>query len=280
VAFFWVHQFLMGGDTLQLVYYFSYQLPATFLMLVCIWQALWERYAGKAGVFLAISIAATLSPLVLIAAGVHTFEIVEMPFWVKVAVPTLGLVAVGALPWRSRELRAVLAMASLVLITFSIALGLKEGVFRIARPFHKVDTLERDVYRVALQLIRESPKRSEGPGNLKFWYTGRRSSDINSIQSTYLWGFTRLQEDVASDPGIPYLGEYEMKSLRDPETRYIALLGESPDEVQQGLRALTEAKAGYGLLSTRDLSSGNVHVYWQLIELTARPPAPAEAGKK
>jgi hypothetical protein len=100
------------------------------------------------------------------------------------------------------------------------------------------------------------------------------------VQSTYLWAKSSLNEQIPSDPGMPYLGKFQIVHLRNPEMRYVALLGETPDAVQQGLRALTEAKVGYHLLSTRDLNSGAIHVYWQLVEVTARPPDTVESGNK
>jgi len=71
---------------------------------------------------------------------------------------------------------------------------------------------------------------------------------------------------------MPHLGPFQMAQLRSVGVRYIVLLGEAPQEVTQGLEALKKSGAGYDLLSTRDLHSGAFHVYWQLIELTSRPP--------
>ena len=73
---------------------------------------------------------------------------------------------------------------------------------------------------------------------------------------------------------MPYIGEFQMGQLRSTVVRYIVLLGETPQEVTEGLEALKKAGAGCDLLSTRDLHSGALHVYWQLLELTSRPPAP------
>ena len=67
IAFYHTHQFLLHGDTLQLHYYFSYSLPSTFLLLACMWQELWERFEGRARVFIGVAARAALAPLLLIS---------------------------------------------------------------------------------------------------------------------------------------------------------------------------------------------------------------------
>jgi len=124
---------------------------------------------------------------------------------------------------------------------------------------------------VALQFIKEVPRLSEGPGNVLFWYNNRPGNTINSVQSTYLYGYSRMSQLPPGDPGMPHLGEFQMSQLRSPDVRYLVILGELPQEVPAALQALTQAGAGYDLLSTRHMHSGSQHVYWQLVELTKRP---------
>jgi len=91
------------------------------------------------------------------------------------------------------------------------------------------------------------------------------------VQSTYLYGFSRLSQFPPNDPGMPHIGEFQMGQLRSLDVRYLVILGEAPEEVRVALQALTQAGVGYDLLSTKDLHSGALHVYWQLLELTTRP---------
>jgi hypothetical protein len=281
IGFYFVHQFLMAGDTLQLFYYTSYALPTTFLMLVCIWQSLWESFTGNELVFLAASVTATLIPLLLISAGVPAFEHLTASEWTKLAAATLIGLALARYSWRSRSLRSTLVLASLMLLAASMAAALGSNyTYRTARPFSVRDHTESDTYRVALQLIAEAPKLSDGPGRLIFWYSNRAGSPINSIQSTFLWGDSKINQYSPAGVGMPILGPYQMLQLRNHDIRYLVLLGETKPEIQAGLEAITRAKVGYDLLSTRDLHSGDLHVYWQLIELTTRPPDPLEVAPK
>ena len=270
IAFFYVHQFLMDGDTLELYYYFSYSLPTTFLMLVSLWYALWERMAQRPGVFLAVALTGTLIPLATINVHAGWFEDGGLPRWEGLATVSIVMVALTRVPWRWRSVQVAVPMLALVSIAFSIAGGLN-GFYRIARPFGAYDETERDLYRVALQFIKEVPKLSEGPGNVLFWYNNRPGNTINSVQSTYLYGYSRMSQFPPGDPGMPHIGEFQMSQLRSLDVRYLVILGELPQEVPAALQALTQAGSGYDLLSTRHLHSGSQHVYWQLVELTKRP---------
>jgi hypothetical protein len=279
IAFFFVHQFLLEGDTLQLPYYTSYAIPTTFLMLICIGQSLWERFGGRAWVFLTVSLTATLTPLLLISAGVFWIAQFKAPAWAVMAVVTLAIVFSAGVQWRGRVLRITLAVSSLAMLALSMAAGLFV-TYHVIRPFSSRDDNEIIVYRVALQLIKEAPKLSDGPGRLIFWYNDREQNPIRSVQSTFLWSISKMNQSPPEGLGMPNLGPFQMLQLRNYDVRYLVLLGERPEEVQAGLQAITRAKVGYDLLATRDLHSGTFHVYFQLIELTTRPPEPGEAAPK
>ncbi|MEO8373243.1 MAG: hypothetical protein ABI806_28920 [Candidatus Solibacter sp.] len=266
IAFFYVHQFAMDGDTLELFYYFSYALPTTFLMLVCLWHALWER-VGRSRVFLGVALAATLLPLLLISARVFWFESVRPARCAELAAVTILVVGLAQVPWRRRD---AAVFGAVVMIAFSMAAGLN-GFYRIARPLGLHEESEGDQYRVALALIKETPKLSERRGKVLFWYNNRPGNPINSVQSTYIWSYSKMNQYPPLDSGMPQIGPFQMAQLKDPSVRYVVVLGESLDEVQKGLQALRQAGAGFDLRSTRDLHSGALHVYWQMVELTTRP---------
>ncbi|MEO8368652.1 MAG: hypothetical protein ABI806_05605 [Candidatus Solibacter sp.] len=273
VAFFYVHQFLLNGDTLEFSYYFSYALPTTFLMLVCLWHALRERGELKSGVFLGVGLGATLLPALQTSAAFLWLERMKPAQWGALAAATVVAVALARVAWNRQSARTAASLCALVLLAFSVAAGFVSSAnYQITRPFRLHEDSEGDQYRVAIQLIRETPKLSQGPGNVLFWYNNRTNNPINSVQSTYIWGASKMNRDAPEDPGMPHIGNFQMEQLRSLDVRYLILLGETPAEIPAGLQALTKAGAGYDLLSTRDLHSGAMHVYWQLVELTKRPP--------
>jgi hypothetical protein len=130
-----------------------------------------------------------------------------------------------------------------------------------------------EVYRVALQFANAVPKQAEHPGVIRFWYRNRSEDSLNSIQSMFLWGYSRLSSASLEDPGLPYLGDFEMQILRDPQLRYLGLLGESQEELSKGLAALTQKAIRFEPEEYRELASGDYRVYFQIVELVNGPSA-------
>jgi len=64
-----------------------------------------------------------------------------------------------------------------------------------------------------------------------------------------------------------------MQLLRNPLVRYVGLLGESEEELSQGLAALTREAVEFKTADYRALASGNYRVYYQLVELVHGPEA-------
>ena len=135
--------------------------------------------------------------------------------------------------------------------------------------------IERDVYRVALQFMHVVPKLSERHGVIKFWYNNRIGNSINSVQSTHLWGYSKLNTNPPEDPGLPHLGEFQLRLLRDPQVHFVGLLGESEEEISQGMAALTQQAIEFKTSDHRVLASGDYRMYYQLVELTHGPEAVA-----
>jgi hypothetical protein len=112
------------------------------------------------------------------------------------------------------------------------------------RDLHSRARAERewDVYRGALKL-----QRSIGavivprPGETKFWYdpTLPDHAALNSVQSMYLWGFSRITN-------MPAVGDAFRAAVGG--TRYIVLLGLTRQEVDEGLAALSSAGIGHRVL--------------------------------
>jgi hypothetical protein len=269
-AFYYVEQFLLDSDVLQLFYYFSYFMPAVFLMLAFLWQTLWERTKRGAVVFIGVGLAGLLAQWMLASWSRRALSNLTVSHWLVLA----GVAAV-AVHFATRESRwpvvqRGLPWIALVLLTGSVTAGLT--VYRSAlRTDTASNNLEMDVYRVALQFVRAVPKVADHPGAILFWYNNRDGSSINSVQSTYLWGYSKLNRNPPEDPGLPYLTESQLQTLRHPELQYLSLLCESEEELSQGLAALTRKSVAFKTADSRVLASGGYRIYYQLIELIHRP---------
>jgi len=160
-------------------------------------------------------------------------------------------------------------LLAILLLGFGVDAGLATYSLTI-HPWKSADTSELDVYRVALQLADAVPRYRSGDGIL-FWYNNRgMENSLNSVQSMYLWGYSRLNALEIDTPGLPYLGKTELDRVRDPRTRYLGLLCETPAEMAQALEALREAGVAYIESGRRELQSGSYRVYWELVDLRPR----------
>ncbi|MEO8373242.1 MAG: hypothetical protein ABI806_28915, partial [Candidatus Solibacter sp.] len=277
---YWYRQYWLGANFLQLIFYTSYSIPCCFLMLAWSWQALWDRSAAMARRFTIAAGAAAVIPWVLITWGITWIEDVDVRIWMAMAALTLlaTLVAMAApAGWRGP-----VAVVAAMLLAISVDAGLagsrltadrKQMAYSMVRPFSSPRDTEWDTYRLSLQFIKVVPKLRERPGMLRFWYTGDGNHPFNVVQSTYLWGHSKMNQTLPADPGMPHIGEFQLTLLRDPALRYVGMLGQSPGQVQEGLAALSAAHVGYRLVDARELVSGALHLHWRLIEITAHPPA-------
>lgn len=287
-AFYYVHQFLMHADTLQLFYYFSYAMPAIFLMLAVLYQRLYIYSAISSTLFLVLAAASAILPWILYSFGCALIPVQIAPIYTVLSKLTLPNVPWNTMParnflaflttaivflviWivlmirRGNKGQPVLAVAALLFLGAGYDVGFAEYAYTIHGHFKK-DTSERDVYHVALQLIKAVPAY-DGQGKILFWYNNRPNNPIDSIQSTYLWGFSKLNTNPPDDPGLPRLFPSQVERLRDPGVRYLVLLCDSPVELEQGLAALRDAAVPFQLQDRRVLASGSYRIYFATLDL-------------
>jgi hypothetical protein len=272
-AFYYVEQFLLASNVLQFFYYFSYFMPAVFLMLAYLWQTLWEGTRRRSPEFITLGLTALLTQWVLSMRG-WALPNLTIPQWLALGSVTAAVVFLSSREWRIPRLQVNLAWLALVLVTgfFSAGLSNYGGMMRTASSAKNV---EMDVYRVALQFMQVVPKMAERPGGIMFWYNNRVGNSINSIQSTYLWGYSKINASPPEDPGLPHLGELQLKLLNDPQVRFLGLLCESEEELSQGLAALTKKAIEFKTADYRVLASGDYRIYYQIVELMHSPGAVA-----
>jgi hypothetical protein len=127
------------------------------------------------------------------------------------------------------------------------------------------DRVETDVYRAALLFMATIPTLEQRPGAIRFWYNnGGTPGSLNSIQSTYLWEYSKLQR---GDKGMPYLGPPELELLHAPGVKWLGLLGTAEDQLAQGRTALIEQGIPHRTLEHHVLTSGSVTLYVELLDL-------------
>jgi hypothetical protein len=263
--FFYVHQFVLHANTLEVFYYFSYALPAVFLLLAITMHGIMERLS-RPGRWLSVAnvAAGAITPWIFYANGYLTAVAFNpWPFIVLVAVAAVMLPL--ATHWRGSARLGLAVTASLALglmFAAGFATSTYPGTIRSQR---RPDYPEEDVYRVALQLMKAIPPLQVRPGQLRFWYSNVPVASLGSIQSTYLWAYSKLQGD---DLGFPHLGEAQLKMLRAPELKWLVLLSEQEEQLQLGLDALTQEHIAYRPVSLQTIVSGRYRLFVQQLAMT------------
>jgi len=265
-TFYYVEQFLLDSDVLELSYYFSYVMPAVFLMLAFIWQTLWERTKPHEPAFIGLGLAALLAQWFVVIWGGLALPKLAVSHWLVFGGVAAVVVFLATREWRLPAVQRTLSWLALILLGACFTAG-QADYGGVVRTRQATDNTEIDVYRVALQFVRAVPKVADRPGAILFWYNNRAGNSINSVQSTHLWGYSKLNRSVPEDPGLPHLDKSQLLRLREPQVRFLGLLCESENELSQGLAAITREGVAFNTTDSRVLASGGYRIYYQLVEL-------------
>jgi hypothetical protein len=263
-AFSYVVQFLFDGNSLELFYYFSYLLPFAFLLLALVVGGLLSgAHARLQWSAAALVASAAIGPWVLHSLGRWT------PYPTRAGQYLVTVCAAGAvlILWRTvPRFRAVSLMCSAAALGFMLFSSFSTSMYaRMIDARGHANRNEIDVYRVAVQLIERVPRMSSNPGAVGFWYSNiPANGPIRSIQSTYLWGFSKVQGESA---GLPILEPPELDRLRRMELRWLVLLAEEREGLDRGREVLRTLGVQHEPVSSSYLSAGTYGLFFQLLEL-------------
>ena len=131
-----------------------------------------------------------------------------------------------------------------------------------------------DLYKIAVQFMRSMPRFSDDRQKLLFWYSNvPKDAYLSSLQSIYLWGYSRLHSmNTKENPGLPVLGNEELKIIDGLGAAHLVLIGSSQGDVRAGLAALDQKKVKYHLSDPMSICSGQLCVFFAIAALapTAR----------
>jgi hypothetical protein len=275
-AFYAISQFLLHADFLELFYYFSYTLPIVFLSLASIIGYVWNECDRRTRVVCAmLLLASAAGPWVLRSLGRSVLSSATFAQYIAVLVVTFGLVT--AVIFVRRSALPIVSSISLGIV-FYFSFAVPGGHYAIMVSDRSgPSSLELDVYRVALELIRSIPALSERAGILRFWYHNGPPESLQSIQSTYLWGFSKIQREDP-DRGLPYLGPSERARITEPGVRWLALLADQESQLASARAALVEHGIVGHTVNQRVMTSGGYTAYLDVLEIDRVAPPDATFG--
>ena len=266
-VFFYVVQFAANGNSLELFYYFSYLLPFVFLLLALIVGHVFsdaQPGTNRRGFLLLVVTA--IGPWIAHALGSPVAVPARVTTYLIVVTACAGTLVLWRSVPRARSSTTPAVAAALGLTLFS---SFSTPVYaRMIEVRERSGAREIDVYRVATQLIQHVPRWSEQPGAVGFWYSNDPARyAVGSVQSTYLWSYSRLQVD--DGPGMPSLTAADLKRLQRFEMKRLILLAETPGDIAAGREALTKSDIRHALIARRVLTSKTFTLYFELVELGA-----------
>jgi hypothetical protein len=130
--------------------------------------------------------------------------------------------------------------------------------------------LEWDVYGAAVKLQHVVSHYSPSTGAVGFWYTNRTGSLLRSVQSVYLWGYSRLELADKPGDGMPTLTPAVIARIR--LFRYLVLLSETAGEVERAKAALSSAGVNVRFLAATSFDGSRLHVKYLVLERLDEPP--------
>jgi len=241
------------------IYYFSYALIASYL--VC--AALVGEAAAAANQKDALIILGVGAAAYCLAYVSYTVDFAKSSWPVWVWACTALLLPLCLL----LRLRPVTRLVIIVIGVIAVPIPFYHSVETYSLLHSRTQNLEEwDVYRGARYFqatigqtvdlrAAKIPRRA-----VRFWYGGSpKDRNLNSIQSMYLWGYSKLPDGLKIDD--------DFRMDLGP-ARYLVLLGIDASEIEQRMAALTRASIPFNVLR-RDQFSGVVWSFkFTTLELT------------
>lgn len=271
VAFVSWFQFASRGWVLETFYYFSFLIPPLLICAALIVVRLCNaRGAASGGQWLLVSAVTVVSLPLLHVYGILDFSAITRQSYLAIIGIVLGTIAIS---------RWAAIAAPVGALLFSAAMHAHWNV-RDPHPstlyygiWGAKGRMGFEAYRLALSLIDAMPRVREDGRLLLFWYSNLDPL-IDSLQSTYLWGYSRLHSPDKSTPGMPQLTAKDLERLTVSGGQWLVLIDRSKDRIGAGMRALLES--GFVLNDSRhsSLCSGSL-----CIELNISTVGEKDAGQ-
>jgi len=259
IVFFLIQHIVLRSGLLTLTYYQSYFIPAFFLVITVLM-----------GETLMRSPQTTQLAIVLIIVPIHIALWMAVRFDLPAAshfpfVIFLGFaLAIVAAVASSRPAIAAISISIFCLLSpFAFYSSGKVGLWQWSpAPSHitlrrddyeriqssSQAVLEKDVYDGAIFLADTVSKLPPVLGPVGFWYgAGQEDEYLNSIQSMYLWGYSRVFP--ADGTGMPAMNGEIRKAIQNK--RFLVLLGRNEAALQAGLVSLSASNITFSILGQK-----------------------------
>ncbi|HEX9366960.1 MAG TPA: hypothetical protein VF921_10040 [Vicinamibacterales bacterium] len=215
----------------------TYLFPATAFCVICAVGECATRVGTTAGILLAGAAGLSVAAWLLIRWAVDL--VAGVPLWIIGAVGALALIAVLM---SRRAPRIALAAVLAACIAWPIT-AYRSGGEYLRLHVRRYRPPEIATYHAAVHLIRIIGDLPDRDKSLVFWYPekggGRTVMSLDSVQSVYLWGYSRLPNVGFDEDHEPRLDA--SSRMRVLGTARIVLMGYRQSDIDRMRRALDDA---------------------------------------
>ena len=216
----------------------TYLFPATAFSVICVIGESARRAGARAGRLLAGAGSLSVGAWLVLRWAINLVAAVPVPVIGAIGAFTLIVALVASKRAPQIALAAVLAACVGSPIT---AYRSENDYRRVHVPRYRPKEIA--TYHAAVHLMQIVGALPDRDRPLVFWYPGnagdRNLLSLDSMQSVYLWGYTRLSNAGFNPASEPRLDAPSRK--RALETERIVLLGHRPSDIDRMRRALDEA---------------------------------------
>jgi hypothetical protein len=231
-----VNHFAFHHARITLTYYFSYVAIAGYLaVLALLGETMAAVEPRKATIALAVA-----GGIYFLEYSLYTQLVAKTTMWpVWLWAPTAAALPIGLIALRDPLRRLCVVLVCVVAIPVSFYHSDEDYVALHSRT---QGIEEWDVYRGS-EFLQATIRRVINPRGdyVRFWYNGAlpRHANLNSVQSTYLWGYSRITR-------MPELDASALDKIS--KARYLVLLGLTDGENDKALASLSNARIRYRMI--------------------------------
>jgi len=254
VMFVVVYQFLTSTALLETFYYFSYFI-VPFIFGMALVSVILANKCNSSSLGLNLGIASFIVPGILFSTGIVS----RTPMKVYIIFMVIAvLLIIFAMNYKKIAPVAILLFG----ITFSymwpatqIDRGFNYRGFNYSSMYGALSESGLTTYRLALKFIDLMPKYKVEKKPIYFWY---QNADrlANSLQSTYLWGYSRIMDSDSETPGMPSIKGVNFDLLRAQST--LVLFDRDKNIVDQGIDKLYALGVYFDIKSYREICENNI----------------------
>jgi len=247
ISFYIGYEFFTKTALLELFYYFSFLLVPCILCMTLI-PVILARAGDSEFQILNLALASFLLPPLIIAYG-SPRSLDNVPvYWVWLVFAfTLFLIPL-ALRFKKATFYAIFPFALSVqipLLSSSV-----QGFSYYALMYGTTDQTSLSRYLLGLKFIETMPKFRDDGRPIYFWYSNADKL-ANSLQSTYLWGYSRIMDENKANQGLPSLNGVNVDLLRKPSS--LVLFDRDRKIVNEGIKKLNHIGVRFAVKETREI---------------------------